>query len=826
MIYILFAATVISIFLKEYTDSAIILIVVLLNGIIGYIQESNAERAIEALKKLTSPKALVRRDGSLKEIDAGGLVVGDIVVLEAGRFIPADLRLIESVNLKLEESALTGESLPVEKDSGFVATGDMPLGDRINMAYMTTNVTYGRGTGVVIATGMDTEIGKIAAILEDTVDSLTPLQRRLADLGRMLGILAVILCTVLFVFAILRGLRVFDMLLTAISLAVAAIPEGLPAVVTIVLAIGVQRMVKQRSIVRRLPAVETLGSVNVVCTDKTGTLTQNRMTVTNIFYDNKLISLDKAGEIESKTGEFFFKGFVLCNDASIETDEKLGDPTETALLDMSYKFGHIKTRLEEIHPRINELPFESDRKMMTTVHEWQSKKLSFTKGALDVILMRTKYIYESGTIRPIEPKDIELINSAASEMASKALRVLALCCRESEGEAIEEELVFVGLAGMIDPPREEAKEAVEVCRKAGITTVMITGDHKDTAFAIAKELNIAKDASQVISGEELNHLTQEELNKRVDKLRVFARVSPEHKVMIVRAFKANGNIVSMTGDGVNDAPSLKAADIGVAMGITGTDVAKGAADMILTDDNFATIKGAIEEGRNIYNNIRKATIYLLSSNLGEIITMFVAVIAMMPVPLAPIHILWVNLVTDSLPGLALGVDPGKKNIMKEKPRKPNESLFAHGGIANLIVYGIIIGGATLLGFSIGYSHGFNIGFTEGGNVLAQSVGIKYGQTFALAILALSQLFHAIGMRDTSKSIFRMNHLNNNMMLVAFFGGLLLQVAIVQLPLLNFFFRTTPLSITQWLVVLGLSVLPLVAHEIIVVVRRITKFADQ
>ena len=802
MIYILFAAVVVSLFLREYTDSIIILTVVLVNGVIGYLQEAKAEKAIEALKKLASPRAVVRRGGSVMEIDAAGLVPGDLVLLEAGRFVPADLRLTETSNLKVEESALTGESVPVEKDAAFAADGDLPLGDRVNMAYMSTNVSYGRGAGVVTATGMNTEIGKIAAIIGDTAEGMTPLQKRLADLGKVLGIVTVALCAVLFVAALLQKRNLLEMLLTAISLAVAAIPEGLPAVVTIVLALGVQRMAKSRSIIRKLPAVETLGAVNVVCSDKTGTLTQNRMTVLECWFDGRS---EKPQVLDPQKAALFFEGFALCNDASVGGGQKLGDPTEIALLDMGVPLGFERPALEEKFPRIDEIPFDSTRKMMTTVHRRGGKCIAFTKGAIDNLLRHTVSIYENGAARPITPEDIKQINAAAAKMASDALRVLALAYREcAPGEPpTEENLVFLGFAGMIDPPRPEAKQAVKVCRKAGITTVMITGDHRDTALAIAKELGIAKDAGEAVSGEELNRMTQEELNEKVGRLRVFARVSPENKVAIVNAFKSRGNIVSMTGDGVNDAPSLKAADIGVAMGVTGTDVAKGAADMILTDDNFATIEKAIEEGRNIYNNIRKATLYLLASNFGEILTMFVAVIAFLPVPLSPVHILWVNLVTDSLPGLALGVDPGNPAIMKKKPRDPSESLFARGGLLNLLIYGVVIGGSTLLGFLLGWHEG----------------GLREGRTFALTILAVSQLFHAIGMRDVDKSIFRMNHLSNKALLGSVALGLLLQFAVVQLPAVNRVFGTVALDAWQWLTALALALTPLAMHEILLLIRK-------
>jgi Ca2+-transporting ATPase len=799
LIYILLAATAVSLTLREYTDSVIILTVVVLNGIIGYLQQAKAEKAIEALKKLASPRAIVKRGGRVRDIDASELVLGDIVLLEAGRHVPADLRLILTSNLKMEESALTGESVPVEKDCDFLAVQDEPLGNMVNMAFMSTIVTYGRGAGVVTATGMNTRIGDIAKMLEETGEHMTPLQKRLADLGKLLGVLTVGICALLFVVAVIQRRNVVDMLLTAISLSVAAIPEGLPAIVTIVLAAGVSKMVHSHTIVRRLPAVETLGAVNIICTDKTGTLTQNRMTVTDCLVG---ASLQKPQDVPKDLADKFFQGFVLCNDASIEGEEKIGDPTETALLDLGAKHGYVRSQLEQIYPRVDEIPFDSVRKMMTTVHAWGDTRRIITKGALGSILAVTDRIYTTDGIRPIDERDINRITVAASNMASQALRVLALACKQADDRPEEDSLVFLGLEGMIDPPRPEAKEAVASCKMAGITTVMITGDHKDTAFAIAKELGIAASYDEVISGEAIDRMTQEELNAAVRRLRVFARVSPENKVAIVRAFKSGENIVSMTGDGVNDAPSLKSADIGIAMGITGTDVAKGAADMILTDDNFATIRVAIEAGRNIYNNIRKSVLFLLSSNIGEIITMVAAILAGMSSPLSPVQILWVNLVTDSAPALALGMDTGNPDIMQEKPRSPKESLFAHGGVATLIIYGLLIGGVTLTGFMLGYRQG----------------GLREGRTIALTVLALSQLFHAVGMRNVNRSVFRMNHLENCFMIVAFFAGLILQIGIVQLPFIGRIFGTQQLSVGEWLFALLLSVTPLVMHEIIILIK--------
>lgn len=783
MIYILFAAVILSAALQEFGDSLIIVAIILLNGIIGMVQEAKAEDSLEALKKMSSPMALVRRDGNLLEVEAPTLVPGDVVILEAGRIIPADLLLIKTVNLKIEEAALTGESVPVEKDASFQSKTKVSMGDRLNQAYMSTNVAYGRGEGVVVQTGMKTEIGKIAKLISEGGESLTPLQKRLGDLGKLLGIVAVLLCVGLFVIAMIQSRDLFDMLLTAIALAVAAIPEGLPAVVTIVLALGVQRMVKVNTIVRKLPAVETLGSVSIVCSDKTGTLTQNKMTVTEMF-----------GEEEE-----LIKGMALCTDASIKGDTRIGDPTELALVDIANDKGLPKAELEKEMPRINEQAFDSTRKMMTTVHRTQDDKIvAYTKGATDQIIERCTHYLENQEVKAIDKSKMDEIEKVSKDMASRALRVLGLAVKYNDESAIEENLIFVGLVGMIDPPRPEAKDAVQVFKEASITTIMITGDHKDTALAIAKELNIAERDDQCLTGDELDELTQEDLNKRVMDYRIFARVSPEHKVMIVNAFKSQGHIVAMTGDGVNDAPSLQAADIGVAMGISGTDVAKGAADMVLTDDNFATIEKAIEEGRNIYGNIRKSVLFLLSSNFGEIITMFVAILVGMAAPLKAIHILWVNLITDSLPGLALGVDPGNANIMKDVPRNPKESLFANGGYFITFFFGTVIAGITLFAF-----------------LIAPDGDLATAQTYAFTVLAVSQLFNAIGMRDLTKSIFKMNHFNNRMMIVAFLVGLSLQILVTEIDFFNVLFETTHLSLKEWLMLGGISTGPLWAHELFV-----------
>lgn len=820
MIYILLGAAAISVFLKEYSDAVIILCVVLLNAVVGMVQEGKAQRALEALKQMSSPTATVRRNGIVSEIPAAQLVKGDVVLLDAGRVVPADLRLTTTASLKVDESALTGESVPVEKDAKFLAEGEIPLGDRINMAYSSTSVTYGRGEGVVIATAADTEIGRIAAMLESSTDELTPLQKSLAVLGKMLGIIAIVLCVALFGIAILQKRDIIEMLLTAISLAVAAVPEGLPAVVTIVLAIGVQRMVKVNSIVRRLPAVETLGAVSVVCSDKTGTLTQNKMTVIQVMSNG---NVKPVAELNAESDRLFLDGFVLCNDASTANGSRIGDPTELALLDMGAPLSLTREGIEETAPRINEQAFDSDRKLMTTVHRRGEEIAAYTKGAVDQLLPHCVSICENGVTRAITEEDKKRILGAASDMSKQALRVLALAVKYGDSTATEEELTFVGLVGMIDPARPEAKASVANFRKAGITTIMITGDHRDTAFAIAKELGIAEQESQCITGEELDSMTQEQLNARVLDLRVFARVSPTHKVRIVQAFKSHNKVVSMTGDGVNDAPSLKAADIGVAMGITGTDVAKGAADMVLTDDNFSTIEKAIEEGRGIYANIKKTVIFLLGSNLGEVTAMFGAIVVGLASPLKAVHILWVNLITDSLPALALGADEKPRGIMERQPRSEKDGLFSGGGLFLTIFYGILIALMTVSAFlyipiSQLLASGTPINIASLDALLVGDLLTK-AQTFAFTTLAVSQLWHSLGMRDVDTSIFITLRHQNKLMFLSFGVGLLLQVCATEIPLFAGVFGTATLAFSEWLSLIVFAMLPLLFHEIFVPIRK-------
>ena len=681
MIYILLIAAIISMAVKEVSDAIIILIVIFVNAIIGVIQESKAEKALEALKNMSTPKALVKRDGNIIEIQSEEVVVGDIVIIDAGRYIPADLRLIEAANLKIEESAFTGESVPSEKNSETNKdNSELPIGDQHNMAFMSTLVTYGRGVGIVVGTGMNTEIGKIAKMLDAEEDNTTPLQKKLAQLGKILGFAAVGISILMFIVSMFQGRDFLEMFMTSISLAVAAIPEGLPAIVAIVLALGVQRMIKENAIIRKLPSVETLGSVNIICSDKTGTLTINKMTVKKFFVDGLINDLDKI-DINNKESKLLVDGMILCNDATSKDGTQTGDPTEVALIEVGNKLNILKEDLTASNKRINEIPFDSDRKLMTTVNNYNNKNTVFTKGAIDSILKISNKILINGEVKEFTKDEKDKVLEASNKMSDDALRVLALAYKEIDNNNIvvndlETDLIFVGLMGMIDPPREEVKSSIEVSKNAGIRTIMITGDHKNTAVAIAKDLGIAEDISEAMAGSEIDTYSDEEFVKIINNYKVFARVSPEHKVKIVKAFKAHGNIVSMTGDGVNDAPSLKAADIGVAMGITGTDVAKGAADMVLTDDNFTTIVKAVEEGRNIFNNIKKSIVFLLSCNLGEVVALFVAILLNWPTPLQAIHILWVNLITDSFPALSLGVDPGDKGVMDLPPKAPNESLFA------------------------------------------------------------------------------------------------------------------------------------------------------
>lgn len=809
MIYILIAAALISALVGEVSDSIIIVIVILINAIIGVVQENKAEKALEALKSLSTPKALVKRDGNILEIPSEDVVLGDLVIIDAGRYIPADLRLIESINLKVDESAFTGESLPAEKDSSIVlSSDDVAIGDKSNMAFMSTLATYGRGSGIVVSTGMDTEIGKIAKMLDTENDNITPLQKNLAHLGKILGIGAVSISILMFIISMFQGRDFLQMFMTSISLAVAAIPEGLPATVAIVLALGVQRMSKENAIIRKLPAVETLGSVNIICSDKTGTLTLNKMTVKKAFINNISIDVNELN-LNKNEDKILVEGMILCNDATSIKESKSGDPTEIALLDVGNKFNILKDSLNLNHKRVNEIPFDSERKLMTTVNLYENKYRVFTKGAIDNILKLSTQILKDDKVLPLNDEEKKLILTASNKMSDSALRVLALAYKDtkdpSENSNLEDNLTFVGFMGMIDPPRKEVKNSIATSKAAGIRTVMITGDHKNTAFAIGNELGIANNISEALSGSEIDSYSQEEFNKIVNTYNIFARVSPEHKVKIVKALKSHGNIVSMTGDGVNDAPSLKFADIGVAMGITGTDVAKGAADMILTDDNFSTIVKAIEEGRNIFNNIKKSIVFLLSSNLGEVITLFTAILLNWSSPLLPIHILWINLITDSFPALALGVDPKDPNVMSEPPRNPKDNLFSNGTGVTLILLGIIIGFTTLLAFKVGEYLYPN--------------SLAHAQTMSFVVLSGSQLILSLSMRSEKESVFKIGIFKNKKLLGAIFIGILLQISIISIPPIARIFNVFSLTLKDWLFVSLLAMIPFTFFEISKLFRK-------
>lgn len=800
LIFILFIAASISMLLGEYSDTLIILSVILVNALVGVIQEGKAQRALHALKEMSSPKALLIKDGNTTEIPAADLIPGDEVLLDAGRQVPADLLITESNCLKIEESALTGESLPVEKDT-----------HTHNRAYLSTNVTYGRGKGTVTAIGMDTEIGKIASLINEVPAESTPLQKRLSDLGKLLSILSIALCALLFLIAIIQHRNVMEMLITAISLAVAAVPEGLAAIVTMVLALSVSRMVKVNTIVKKLPSVETLGCVSVVCSDKTGTLTQNKMSVTACYTDGRLLPPE---ELSREAHRSFVEGFALCNDASA----RIGDPTELALLDMAAGLHVYRPVLETRLPRIDEIPFDSDRKMMTTLHRMGSSSVSYTKGSPDEILKRCTHIRLDGKVVPFTPAHKQNIRNAIKEMSSRALRVLALAMRTGDRKATEKELIFVGLAGMKDPIRPGVAEAVTSCQKAGVKVVMITGDRVDTAYAIAGELSIADSMSQCMTGSQLDHLPDAEFKKAVRNIHVFAQVSPSHKTKIVKALKETGNVVAMTGDGVNDAPSLKSADVGIAMGKAGTDVAKNASDIILTDDNFATIVKAIEQGRSIYANIKKSVLFLLSSNFGEIITMLTAILFGFASPLKPSHILWINLITDSLPALSLGVDcSDTSHFMKRPPRPKDENLFADGGLSCTVFYGLLIGFISISAFlylPIQTLRASGIAITPSHirELLLLPDVLTRSQTYAFTVLGMSQLFHAIGMRDVDCSLFRMKHFTNKLMMLAVVLGIALQALVTTVPYFIKAFGTVPLSFSDWKMLLLLAAMPLLAHE--------------
>lgn len=767
----------------DYIDAIIILAIVVINAITGLVQESRAEKAIEALKKMSSPHARVVRDGVERDVAASEVVPGDLVVLKAGDLVPADLRLTEAHDLKAEESALTGESLPVEKRADGTHPAGTPLGDRRNLLFATSSITSGHGAGIVTSTAMQTEVGRIAHMISSQESPQTPLQRKLEQTGRWLGIGALIICAVIFVMGLFQHVQPLEMFLISISLAVAAIPEGLPAVVTIVLAIGVRRMAAKRGIVRRMPAVETLGSASVICSDKTGTLTQNKMTVVELASSSGKLRMD------SSEGQNLLKLAVLCNNCTVSGGVIHGDPTEAALVHASPV---PKSELDALYPRVTEIPFSSERKMMTTVHQLGGGKYRvISKGAPDVLLSHCSS------------------RSAAAQndaMARRALRVLGVAYKDisalpRDRADLEKNLIFCGLIGMIDPPRPEAKEAVALCRKAGIRPVMITGDHAATAAAIAKDLGILIPGAAVMTGEELNRTSQQDLTRDIYRYTVFARVSPEHKVRIVQAFQARGEVVAMTGDGVNDAPALKTADIGCAMGQSGTDVAKAAADMILADDNFATIVSAVREGRGIFENIKKTVHFLLSCNIGEILTVFVSFLLRLPTPLLAIQLLWVNLVTDSLPALALGVEPIDPDIMERKPVKPTQSIFGGGMGYNIIVEGCLIGSLSLLAYSVGRIF-FDI----------DPAVPMIGRTMAFAVLSFSQVVHTFNMRS-SQSVFRAGLFKNKKLVMAAIACIALQLSVIVIPPLARVFKTVALAPQQWLIVAALALVPLAVVEL-------------
>ena len=801
MILILIAAAVISFVVVcveqnwgELFEPLLIVLIVILNAVMGVYQEGKAEKALDALKSMSAPHARVIRDGEEKVIDASELVPGDIIKLEAGDFVPADARLLHSAGLKSEESALTGESVPSEKDYQAEVKENAPLGDRHNMVYSGCSIAYGTATAVVTATGMDTEMGKIANLLDNEEDGQTPLQQKLAQLGKYLGIVALAACAIIFIVGLVNGIPVLEIFMTAVSLAVSAIPEGLPAIVTIVLSIGVQRMVKKNALIRKLPAVETLGGASVICSDKTGTLTQNSMTLTKAYADGyldpELISNDNTDNIK----KLLMYG-TLCSDGSVvfheDEEQHIGDPTETAIVLAAHKNGMPKDDLNNKYPRLAEIPFDSDRKLMTTVNKIDGKNIVIVKGAFDMMASRCI------------AGDLETARKFTDSMSEDALRVLAIAYKEIDtvpenptSEELENGLTFMGLVGMIDPPRPEAKDAVAVCRRAGIKPVMITGDHVVTASAIAKELGILLEGDKAITGAELDAMTDREFDAVIENISVYARVSPENKIRIVKAWQRKGQVVSMTGDGVNDAPALKAADIGCAMGITGTDVAKGAADMTLTDDNFATIVDAVREGRGIYANIKKVVGFLLGTNIGEVITVFMAMLLWHKTPLVSMQLLWINLVTDSLPAIALGMEAVESDVMDRKPKPKNEGIFAGGLGVRVVLQGIMFATLTLIGFRIGE------------NVTGTLAG---GQTMAFMVLAMSQIVQAFNMRS-EHSLFKIGPFKNRNLNLAALASTTLVALVLFTPVKTAFGLVT-LPANLYLIALGLILVPLVVMEL-------------
>lgn len=836
---ILIIASIVSMGVGEVADSIVIIAIVIVNAFLGVMQEGKAEKALEALQKMSAPNAKVLRNGKIEIVPSKNLVPGDIVVFEAGDVIPADLRLIESANLKIEEASLTGESVPTEKDATVNLTEEVGIGDRVNMAYMSTVATYGRGKGIVVETGGTTEMGKIADKIQEIDNEDTPLQKKLDQLGKWLGIICIAICVLVFVVGYIRGGELLDMFMTAISLSVAAIPEGLAAVVTIVLALGMKKMVSRNAIVKRLLAVETLGCVNVICSDKTGTLTQNEMTVKKVYtYGNYF---DVSGQGYDPEGEFLvgnskidvnnYKNLqilltagVLCNDASVTKKEDgqwgiLGDPTEGAFTVAGLKGGFSREDMNAKYPRIAELPFDSERKMMTTFHKnFTNGVVSFTKGAPDIILDRCTKILVDGQVVELTASMREEISKANSSFANQALRVLACAYREHsilpeniDSASIEKDMIFIGLMGMIDPARPEAKEAIAVCKVAGIKPVMITGDHKDTAVAIARDLDLMEEGDLVLTGAEIDALSDEEFAKVVEKTSVYARVSPENKVRIVETLKKNGHIAAMTGDGVNDAMALKKADIGVAMGITGTDVAKGTADMILTDDNFASIVHAVEEGRIIYSNIRKFVFFLLSCNVGEILIVFLSLLMNLPVPLIPIQLLWLNLVTDSFPALALGTEKGEADIMKQKPRRADEPILDKSMIIGIIVQSVALV-ISVLGIYIWALNKFP-------DYATNPEHLAYARTYAFVTLILAEIFRSHSSRSEKESIFKIGVFSNKTLVYATIICVFLLAIVIYVPFLRPIFETVKLNLFDCEMVLVFCLIPLLAGELYKVVKR-------
>ena len=829
LILILLAASVVSFSIGEKTDAMIIVAIVIINAMLGLYQEGKAEKAIEALQKLAAPNANVIRNGAPISVPAEQLVPGDVVVLETGDIVPADLRLVESYNLQIEEASLTGESVASEKRAEDICEEDVSLADRKNMAYASTILTYGRGKGVVVSTGHDTEIGKIAEVIQGYEEESTPLQKKLARLGKQLGIIVLAVCVVVFVIGILQNLPMLDMFMTSVSLAVAAIPEGLPAIVTVVLSLGMGKMASKHAIVKKLPAVETLGTTTVICSDKTGTLTQNEMTVVKVFVDEHILDVEGEGyeadgrichekeEVDVETVptlERLLEITLLANDAKLKRLENgklgvMGDPTEGALITLANKWDMYSKDYEEAHPRKNELPFDSDRKMMTTFHENIEKNpvVSFTKGAPDVVLSRCSYWEKNNEIVELNEELREKISEVNQKFSKNALRVLALAYRSFEKmpeeitvDEIEKEMIFVGLVGMIDPARAEAKEAIKLCKHAGIIPVMITGDYKETAFAIGQQLGMVEDISQAMMGTELEQYNAEQMREIVKDKRVYARVSPEHKVKIVTALKENGNIVAMTGDGVNDALAIKKADIGIAMGITGTDVAKNTAEVILTDDNFASIVDAVQEGRIIYSNIKKFVSFLLSCNIGEILIVLVSILMKLPVPLLPIQLLWLNLVTDSFPALALGVEKGDEDIMNQPPRDPQEPILDKKTSIRITVQSIAITIATIGAYQYGLHH-----FTEH--------SLEGARTIAFVTLILAELLRSYSARSESHTVMSIGMFSNRALTLGTVFSLFMTLIVIYIPFMRTLFHTVFLGAEEWSRIIPFALIPFVVGEV-------------